>query len=289
MEESVSAGPSRAALSNTGMHTGIRIPNASGYRAGAVTARIRPAMASPTRVVVTPLLDAHRAALEDAGAFSRSIGVSVVGKGDSLVRGALRRAALGGTVRVCVCSREFARARRPQIVVDMQNDFMPPEDAPGGGAFGVPEGGLASRQVCIHPVCMRRAHGDMRYRMYAPRQVVRLVDHFVASRAAVFATRDYHPWCAAAAVDSPLHSAGAAAAAAAAAPRGRAGVSNDPARRGARAATTPPSSRRAAPSPHTACRDHWARSSTRPWAQRSARRARRRTRTCTSCSRASRR
>ena len=27
------------------------------------------------------------------------------------------------------------------VVVDMQNDFVPAEDAPEGGKFGVPEGG----------------------------------------------------------------------------------------------------------------------------------------------------
>lgn len=55
------------------------------------------------------------------------------------------------------------------LIIDMQNDFIPAEDAPNGGRFGVPEGG-----ACVAPI-------------------VKLIDEFARAGAMVVGTRDYHP------------------------------------------------------------------------------------------------
>lgn len=54
------------------------------------------------------------------------------------------------------------------IVVDMQNDFLPEEDAPDGGKFGVAEGAMAAANICD------------------------LIKKASAGNAMIIATRDYH-------------------------------------------------------------------------------------------------
>uniref|UniRef100_A0A061RZG6 nicotinamidase n=1 Tax=Tetraselmis sp. GSL018 TaxID=582737 RepID=A0A061RZG6_9CHLO len=57
------------------------------------------------------------------------------------------------------------------IVVDMQNDFVPVEDAPKGGKFGVAEGASAS-QYCV-----------------------KLIEAFARKGSKIVASKDYHPDC----------------------------------------------------------------------------------------------
>ncbi len=47
------------------------------------------------------------------------------------------------------------------IVVDMQNDFIPFEDAPSGGKFGVPEGALAAASVISLIEAFRKVKGTI--------------------------------------------------------------------------------------------------------------------------------
>lgn len=84
------------------------------------------------------LYEEYQELLEDAGAQYAS-GVPQFGRGDVL------------------------------LVVDMQNDFIPEEDAPGGGRFGVAEGADAGKVI------------------------VRLIAQAAAAGATIVATRDYHP------------------------------------------------------------------------------------------------
>lgn len=55
------------------------------------------------------------------------------------------------------------------LLVDMQNDFLPLEDAPGGGKFGVAEGKGASDVIC------------------------ELIEVATKNKSMILATRDYHP------------------------------------------------------------------------------------------------
>lgn len=55
------------------------------------------------------------------------------------------------------------------IIVDMQNDFVPENDAPDGGKFGVAEGAGAAAEI------------------------VKLIRKAAANKALIVATRDYHP------------------------------------------------------------------------------------------------
>ena len=77
----------------------------------------------------------------------------------------------GDTKGIAVTSLPAVGPDDALLVIDMQNDFCPadPITNPDGGRFGVPEGDL------IVP------------------QITKLIEHFVAHKASVFATRDYHP------------------------------------------------------------------------------------------------